>query len=273
MRSRDAGIAGSRLRPGFTTKLSEIHEQAADAVLSRAHRAARSTPRRRRAALSPFAGNVGNAIWTLLIFVLVVVVLGKFAWGPVLALLQQREQFIHKALADAKHDRDEAEASLKEYTAKLQSAHAEAATMVDEARRDAERLRQEMRQRARTEADKGICRTRSGRFSSRPARALQQIRREAVDLSVMIASKIIQRNLTREDNERLIDDALKQVEGRAELAFRTDRGLTEDRIRGATPRFAHERHTLDRLCVCGFSIIDPSTLHRCSFFSCACAAS
>jgi len=46
------------------------------------------------------------------------------------------------------------------------------------------------------------------------SRALAQIRHEAVELSVMIASKIIQRNLTKEDNERLIDDALKQVEGR-----------------------------------------------------------
>ncbi len=49
-------------------------------------------------------------------------------------------------------------------------------------------------------------------------RALEQIRREAVDLSVMIASKILQRNISKEDNERLIDDALKQVAGPAELA-------------------------------------------------------
>ena len=47
------------------------------------------------------------------------------------------------------------------------------------------------------------------------SRALDQIRREAVDLSVMIASKILQRNISKEDNERLIDEALKQVEGRA----------------------------------------------------------
>ncbi len=74
------------------------------------------------AQLSPFAGNVGNALWTLVIFVIVVVVLGKFAWGPVLSLLQQREEFIHRSLSDAKRDRDEAEARLKEYAAKLQSA-------------------------------------------------------------------------------------------------------------------------------------------------------
>src|SRR6476660_5687015 len=91
-------------------------------------------------ALSPFAGDLGNAVWTLVIFVIVVIVLGKFAWGPVLGLLQQREEFIHRALSDAKRDRDDAEARLKEYSAKLQSARAEAATMLEETRRDAERL-------------------------------------------------------------------------------------------------------------------------------------
>src|SRR5262249_57279918 len=85
--------------------------------------------------LSPFAGNVGNAVWTLAIFVIVVMVLGKFAWGPVLAQLRQREEFIHRSLTDAKRDRDDAEARLKEYAAKLQSARAEAATIVEQARR------------------------------------------------------------------------------------------------------------------------------------------
>jgi F-type H+-transporting ATPase subunit b len=165
------------------------------------------------AALSPFAGDLGNAIWTLGIFLIVVIVLGKFAWGPVLGLLQQREEFIHRALSDAKHDRDEAEARLKEYAAKLQSAHAEAAALVEEARRDGERLREETRQRARSEADKLIANA-ERQIQLETSRALDQIRKEAVDLSVMIASKIIQRNLTKEDNERLIDEALKQVEGR-----------------------------------------------------------
>lgn len=164
-------------------------------------------------ALSPFAGNLGNAIWTLVIFVIVVIVLGKFAWGPVLGLLQQREEFIHKALADAKRDRDAAEASLKDYAAKLQSAHAEAAALVEEARRDAERLRADIRQRAKDEAEKTVANAQR-QIQLETSRALEQIRREAVDLSVMIASKIIQRNLSREDNERLIDEALKQVETR-----------------------------------------------------------
>jgi F-type H+-transporting ATPase subunit b len=165
--------------------------------------------------LSPFAGNVGNAIWTLAIFLLVVIVLGKFAWGPVLSLLKQREDFIHKALADAKRERDEAEARGREFAAKLQSAHAEAAALLEEARRDSARLRDDLRQKAKSEAETMI-QTAERQIGLQTQRAMQEIRREAVDLSVAIASKILQRNLSKEDNERLIEEALKQVEGRSQ---------------------------------------------------------
>jgi F-type H+-transporting ATPase subunit b len=164
--------------------------------------------------ISPFAGNVGNAIWTLAIFLLVVFVLGKFAWGPLLSMLQEREQFIHKSLADAKREREEAEATLREYGVRLQAARAEANGILDEARKDAERLREELRARARTEADTMI-QNAERQIGLQTQRALQEIRREAVDLSVAIASKIIQKNLTKEDNERLIAEALKQVETRS----------------------------------------------------------
>src|SRR5215467_9485199 len=161
--------------------------------------------------LSPFSGNVGNAIWTLAIFVIVVILLGKFAWGPVLGLLQEREAFIHKALSDAKRDRDEAEARLKEYAAKLQSAQAEASRIVEEARRDAERFREELRGKAKAEADTVLANAQH-QIQLETSRALQQIRHEAVDLSVTIASKLLQRNISKDDNERLINDAMKQIE-------------------------------------------------------------
>ena len=161
--------------------------------------------------LSPFAGNIGNAVWTLTIFVIVVAVLGKFAWGPILKLLQDRESFIHQAVADAKRDREEAEARLKEYGDKLQAARVEAAAMIEGARRDAERLRDELRQKARGEAET-LVKNAERQIQLETARALQQIRHEAADLSVMIASKLIGRNLSKEDNERLIEDALRQVE-------------------------------------------------------------
>jgi len=163
--------------------------------------------------LSPFSGDFGNALWTVLIFVLVLVVLGKFAWGPVLGMLKEREDFIRKSLHDAKHDRDEAEERLKDYTALVQSARTEAASMVENARRDADRLREELRQKAKSEADT-ILKNAERQIQLERDRALAQIRTEAADLSVMIASKLIGRNLTKADNERLIEDALKQVETR-----------------------------------------------------------
>jgi F-type H+-transporting ATPase subunit b len=165
------------------------------------------------AALSPFAGNFGNAIWTLGIFLIVVLVLGKFAWGPVLSLLQERETFIHNSLSEAKRDREAAEARLKEYTAQLQAARTEAANIVTDARRDAERLREELRGKAKAEADT-LIKNAERQIQLETARALQQIRHEAVDLSVAIASKLIGRNLTKEDNERLIEEALTQVSAR-----------------------------------------------------------
>lgn len=163
------------------------------------------------AGISPFAGNVGNAIWTLIIFLIVVVVLGKFAWGPILSLLKEREEFIHKSLVDAKRDRDEAEARLKDYAAKLQSSQSEALAIVERARQDADRLRDELRQRAQSEADAMIKKT-EREIEAQTAQAVRQIRQEAVDLSVTIASKLLQRNVTKEDNEKLIADALKEIE-------------------------------------------------------------
>ena len=161
--------------------------------------------------LSPFAGNVGNALWTLVIFVIVVLILGKFAWGPILSLLKQREDFIHKSLSDAKRDRDDAEARLREYGTRLQSAQAEAVSIIEEARRDSERLRQELRERARSEADTMI-KNAERQIDLQTTRAVQQLRQEAVELSVTIAAKILERNISKEDNEKLIADALRQIE-------------------------------------------------------------
>src|SRR5205823_12933553 len=126
-------------------------------------------------------------------------------------LLRQREEFIHSSLSEAKRDREEAEARLNQYTAKLQLAHAEAATIIEAARRDAERLRNELRERAKAQADT-LIKNAERQIQLETARAVQQIRHEAVDLSVMIASKIIQRNLSKEDNEKLIEETLRQVQ-------------------------------------------------------------
>ena len=82
--------------------------------------------------------------------------------------------------------------------------------IITRSRGDAERLREEMKQKARAEAD-GIVKNAERQIQLETARAVQQIRTEAADLSVAIASKLIRKNITKEDNEKLIQEALDQL--------------------------------------------------------------
>jgi F-type H+-transporting ATPase subunit b len=156
----------------------------------------------------------GLFIWTILTFLVLLALLAKFAWRPLLDALESRQQGIRKALDDAQTAKQELERLQQESAQILRKARADAEVLITQSRADADRLREEIRQKAKADAE-GIIRNAERQIQLETGRALQQIRTEAVDLSVMIASKIIQRNITKEDNERLIADALKQVEGRA----------------------------------------------------------
>ena len=154
----------------------------------------------------------GLFIWTILTFLVLLGLLAKFAWRPLLEALDSRQNAIRKSLDDAQQARQELERLNKESALILRTARAEADQIIVNGRSDAERLREEMRQKAKAEAD-GIVKNAERQIQLETVRALQQIRSEVADLSVMIASKLIQRNLSKEDNERLIEEALKQVEG------------------------------------------------------------
>lgn len=155
----------------------------------------------------------GLFIWTILTFLVLLTLLAKFAWGPLLRALESRQEQIRKSLDDAQLARQELERLNQESAQIVRQARLEAESIVTRSRADAERLREEMKTRARTEAE-GIARNAERQIQLETQRALQQIRHEAIDLSVQIASKLLQRNLTKEDNERLIAEALAQVESR-----------------------------------------------------------
>jgi len=159
---------------------------------------------------NPFAGDVGNAIWTLVIFVLVLVVLGKFAWGPILSALQQREDFITDSLASAKKDRSDAEARLAEYTSKLEEARAEATQMVDEGRRDAEVLKKKIEDDAKTEADKMLDRAKR-EIGLATDTAVKELYDLSGKLAVGIESKIIRKELDEQQHSRLIAESIEEL--------------------------------------------------------------
>jgi F-type H+-transporting ATPase subunit b len=159
---------------------------------------------------SIFAGDVGNMIWTLVIFLLVVLVLGKFAWGPILNTLQARESFIHEALATAKRDRDEAEARLREYEARLAQSRAEATAIVDEGRRDAIVVKQRIEEEAQAEADKRLERAKR-EIQIATETATKELYQLSARLATEMAGKLIGRELTPQDHERLIAESLDGV--------------------------------------------------------------
>jgi F-type H+-transporting ATPase subunit b len=154
----------------------------------------------------------GLFIWTIVTFLVLLALLAKFAWRPLLSALDARQNAIRKSLDDAQNAQQELERLNRESALILNKARAEADQIIVTGRADAERLREDMRQKARAEGE-AIVKNAERQIQLETARALQQIRTEAVDLSVMIASKLIQRNLTKEDNDRLIEEALRQVSG------------------------------------------------------------
>jgi F-type H+-transporting ATPase subunit b len=157
-----------------------------------------------------FAGDIGNAFWTVLIFVLVLVVLGKYAWGPVLSTLQTRESFIHEALAKAKADRDAAEARLKEYEERLAGARAEATAIVDEGRRDAEAVKRKVEADAKAEADKTIERAKR-EIQIATDTATKNLYELSARLATDMAARVIGRELSPQDHERLIAEAIDGI--------------------------------------------------------------
>jgi len=157
-----------------------------------------------------FAGDIGNAVWTLVIFLLVIAVLGKFAWGPLLTGLQQREEFIRRSLKEAKADREAAEARLQEYEERLSSAAAEAAQILEQGKREGEGLRAGIEEKARDEADKMVDRARREIELAKQS-AIKDLYATSSELATEIASRIVQRELNPADHEKLIADSIKEL--------------------------------------------------------------
>ena len=153
----------------------------------------------------------GLYIWTIVTFLVLAGLLRKFAWRPMLDALERRHEAIRKSLDEAKQAQKEMDRLNDESTRLLAAARAEADEIISRTRADAARAGEDMKQKARADAE-NIVRNAQREIALETSRALRKVREEAVDLSVAIASKILQRNLSKEDNERLIAETLKSIQ-------------------------------------------------------------
>ena len=153
----------------------------------------------------------GLFIWTIVTFLVLLGLLAKFAWGPLLKALDERQEMIRKSL----HDADQATQDLKrlhqESAQIIAAARAAAQSIVAKSRVAADTVREDLKQKAKEEAD-ALVRGAQRQIQLETARAVQQIRHEVVDLSLAVASKLIKKNLTQEDNDALIQDSLTQID-------------------------------------------------------------
>ncbi len=153
--------------------------------------------------------SLGLAIWTILVFLVLLVLLKKYAWGPLLKALEERRALIEKSVEDAKKATAALQQMQEESARQLAQARAEAAAIVTRSRADADRFREEMRLKAQEEST-AIVKNAQKEIQLETQRAMAQIRTEAVDLSLAIASKLLRRNVSAADNEALITEALGQ---------------------------------------------------------------
>ena len=153
----------------------------------------------------------GLFIWTILTFLVLLGLLAKFAWGPLLKALEERQETIRKSLDDADQAKQELERLQQESARIIAEARAEAQSIMVKSRADAETVREGLRRKAKEDGD-ALLRSAQRQIELETARALQQIRAEVVDLSLTVASKLIRKNLTQEDNDALIRSTLAQID-------------------------------------------------------------
>ena len=150
-------------------------------------------------------------IYTLVVFGLLFFILARFAWGPMMEGLEKREATIQKAYDDAQKARDDAQQALADVQTQMAATSGQVAAMIEEARRDSQVLRDKMQVEARAEIATERDRLRREIDLARE-QALSEIRTQAVQLSTLITAKVIQRNLSQEDHQRLLDESIAEMQ-------------------------------------------------------------
>ena len=150
-----------------------------------------------------FSVKLGLSVWTTFVFLPVLAILWKFAWGPILEMVQAREDGIQGTLDQAANERDEAAKLLAEHRQQMADARRQAQQMIAEGKEAGERVRQGIEEKARIEGDAMIERARESIEREKDA-ALGELRKEAVDLALAAAAKLLQESLDEEKDRELI---------------------------------------------------------------------
>jgi F-type H+-transporting ATPase subunit b len=155
--------------------------------------------------------NVGLMIWTLIAFIGTMLILRKYAFPLISDALEKRANAIQESIEHAERTRQEADELLKEYRERLKEAREQAEDILVRSRKAAEQYDQEQRERTKHEHDEALERTRR-EIEAETRRALDEIRKEVANLTVIATEKLTRKSLDDDDHKRLIEEALAEVD-------------------------------------------------------------
>jgi F-type H+-transporting ATPase subunit b len=155
--------------------------------------------------------NVGLMIWTLIAFGLALFLLQRLAFPRIGEWLDRRRKAIEESIDAAERTRVEADMLLEEYRARLREAREQAEDIVSRARKAADRVQEEQLAQAKESREELMERTRRD-IEAETRRALEEIRAEVANLTVLATEKLARKSLDDEDHRRLIDEALSEID-------------------------------------------------------------
>jgi F-type H+-transporting ATPase subunit b len=156
------------------------------------------------------SGDVVLGISTLVVFLLLLLVLGKFAWGPLVKALHDREEQLEHAVHETERARHDAERLLAEHRSQMAQANDQVRALIEEARRDAEATAADILRKAQAEAETARDRAK-GEIETARDQALSEIWNKAADLAVSVAGRVLERELSPADHRRLVDQAVHDL--------------------------------------------------------------
>lgn len=158
--------------------------------------------------------NYGLLFFTWITFGLLVVLLGKLGWTPIMETIRSREEKIQDDLSSAEEQREKAERLLNERKEELDEAHDEAREIIEDARSKAEQLGDEIEQEARQKAD-SMVESAEQTIEAERKQALQSVRGEVGNLAINLAEKILRKDIDETDHEQMVDEFVDQLDDEA----------------------------------------------------------
>jgi F-type H+-transporting ATPase subunit b len=183
------------------------------ALLQHAATAANAVPEEAQPSGDLLTPNGGLMFWTLIIFLILFAILGKLVFPKITAAVEAREKALEEAIEGAKRDREEAARALAEQLRQIEAARLEAQKIIVEGRQVGETVRARMIEETHQQQQQMLERART-EIEQEKERAIAELRREAIELAIAGASKVIEKNLDDEANRKIVESFLASIPAR-----------------------------------------------------------